>query len=85
MCKHTVFNAIQARIVNPQEQSTVSDLNEEGESSMANKADLTISKEQQVTYTTIERSYLISRRDWSRLSKTIERLRPFTHYWLNAF
>lgn len=51
---------------------------------MSEQAGFTINTEQEVSYTRKERSYLISKRDWNRLSRTIEDLKPQSLTWSNV-
>lgn len=51
---------------------------------MNEQAGVTISKEQQITYTKKEYSYVISNRDWKRITKTINRLESPSPMWSNV-
>lgn len=51
---------------------------------MGDKAGVTINKEQQIIYTKSEQSYIISRRDWKRLTRTIQKLRISSDKWSNV-
>ena len=50
---------------------------------MSDKAGVTINTQQQITYTKTEHSYVISRRDWNRIKKTIESLKLDLITWSN--
>ena len=50
---------------------------------MGDKAGVTINKEQQIIYTKSEQSYIISRRDWKRLTGTIQKLCLSSDKWSN--
>lgn len=51
---------------------------------MGDKAGVTINKEQQIIYTKSEQSYVISRRDWQRLTRTIQKLHLSSDKWSNV-
>lgn len=51
---------------------------------MSEQVGITINKEQQITYTKKEQSYIISSRDWKRLTKSINRLRNYVDIWSNV-
>lgn len=50
---------------------------------MSEQVGITINKEHEITYTSKECSYIISKRDWDRLSRTINRLKHSSNKWAN--
>lgn len=50
---------------------------------MSEQVGITINKEHEITYTSKECSYIISKRDWDRLSRTINKLKPSSNVWSN--